>query len=463
MAITITTPPQNNITVNETTQSVNVTNTTNTISVQTSGISATPAATTFSALTDVAVTTPYGYGHLISVDNQLKLVSRATVATNVADNRPVFQYSASNAGSNSSIVLKKHYGATNFANGDGSGIRFEVDSDAQPATEFAILHAQYGTTNPAFVFATSINDGTSYQNNLVVREDKTTVYGDLQVVGNTIQSSTAAPAIELTGADVKTYGNLTIGGNNIKTANGTTAMTLTDVSGNVSFLGNVLYGGDLTVSGNTIAGSGGNAIELSGSNVATLGNLSIGSNIIKTANNTTAMTLENTTGNVTFAGDIKLMGDSVYSSTGWRMFDYRETTSVIYGTSYQVKMNADKNIGVVASFYIIDDIIQQNSSSLTTTATTTAILDYFDKTMFRSAKYIIQISNGSDHQMWEGMMIQDGTTIKITAYGDLRSNDVNLASISAGFNATTGYAELRVTPVFATQTKFKAMKTYINV
>jgi len=339
MAITITTPAQNNITVNETTQTVNVTNTTNTISVQTSGIATSPAATTFSALTDVSVTTPYGYGHLISVDNNLKLVSRATVATNVADNRPVFQYSASNAGSNSAIVLKKHYGATNFASGDGAGIRFEVDSDAQPSTEFAILHAQYGSSQPAFVFATSADNATTaYQNALVVRRDKTIVYGDLQVVGNTI-----------------------------------------------------------------------------------------------------------------------------YDSSNNNVIDFKEY-STIYGTAYQVKFNTDKTYGLAASYMFIDGIIEHNSSSLTTTNNSTySVLDYWDKTVVRSAKYIIQISNGTDHQMWEGMVIHDGTNIRITGYGDIRTNGVNLATISAGFNATTGHPELRVQPVFSTSTKFKAAKTLIYV
>jgi hypothetical protein len=166
---------------------------------------------------------------------------------------------------------------------------------------------------------------------------------------------------------------------------------------------------------------------------------------------------------VTFAGDIKVGGNSILTSTGWKMFDYKETASTIYGTNYEITTRVDKNIGMNSSFYVIDGIVNLNTSSLTRTSTSTAVLDYFDKTSFRSAKYLIQISCGSDHQMWEGMMIHDGSTIKITAYGDVRTNGVNLATVSAGFNATTGYAELRVTPVSATQTKFKAMKTYFAV
>jgi hypothetical protein len=126
-------------------------------------------------------------------------------------------------------------------------------------------------------------------------------------------------------------------------------------------------------------------------------------------------------------------------------------------------MNADRNIGLSTSYLLLDNIVEMNTSSLTTTQNSTyQVLDYFDPASYRSAKYIVQITNGTEHQMWEGMVIHNGTIIKISAYGDLRTNG-NLATMSVGFNATTGYPELRVLPVNATQTKFKATKTYIAV
>ena len=199
----------------------------------------------------------------------------------------------------------------------------------------------------------------------------------------------------------------------------------------------------------------------SSGDLTTTGNLQVSGNTIKKSGGTDVITFSGTN-LTTFAGDIKLMGDSIYSSTGWRMFDYRETAS-IYGTSYQVKMNADKNVGLSTSYVALDNIVEINTSSLTTTQNSTyAVLDYFDKTQYRSAKYLIQITNGTSHQMWEGMVIHNGTDIFVSAYGDIRT-DGNLATVSVGFNETTGYAELRVTPVNATQTKFKATKTYIAV
>ncbi len=259
-------------------------------------------------------------------------------------------------------------------------------------------------------------------------------------------------------------GTLEIDGNIIKASDGATALTLTASSGNVT------VEGDLFIKGNDLYGLGGyhrlnfpadtTNVKVMG-DLESVGNLTITGNTIKKSSGTDVITFSGTN-LTTFAGDIKLMGDSVYSSTGYRMFDYRETAS-IYGTSYQVKMNADRNIGLGASYLYLDNMVEMNTSSLTTTQNSTyAVLDYFDPATYRSAKYIVQITNGTTHQMWEGMVIHDGTNIFISAYGDLRTNG-NLATMSVGFNATTGYPELRVLPVNATQTKFKATKTYIAV
>lgn len=342
MAIIVTLPPSNNITVNETAQTVNVSTAASTVSVATTGI----AQTAFSALTDVDTATPYTAGHFVSVDaNQKLYVSNVLSAKTTAD-RPVFEIVNSSAGGTNAIILKKTYTGIDPAAGDATGIRFDLDrelgdfgySEWAGGVPYASLQAAWSPTAPAFTMSTSINGGTSYQNVITATKDL-----------------------------------------------------------------------------------------------------------------------------VTFAGDIKVNGNSILSSTGWKMFDYRETSSAIYGAQYEIRTNVDKNIGITSSYFIIDNIVQLNTSSSNRTSTSTAVLDYFDPAVFRSAKYLIQISNDTNHQMWEGMMIHNGTDIKITAYGDLRTTDVNLATISAGFNATTGYAELRVNPVFATQTKFKAMKTYFSV
>jgi len=232
--------------------------------------------------------------------------------------------------------------------------------------------------------------------------------------------------------------------------------------------GTNLYYTDARVRSAITAGTGVNitsGVVAIGQDVATsanptFNNITVAGNTIKKSGGTDVISFSGTN-LTTFAGDIKLMGDSVYDSLGNIGLDWKRVSS-IYGTSYQAKFNTSVNYGISASYMYIDNVNEINTSSITTTSTATAILDYFDKTVYRSAKYVVQISNGSTHQVWEGMVLHDGTNIYLSAYGDLRTNG-NLATMSVGFNATTGYPELRVTPVYATQTKFKATKSYIAV
>ena len=209
----------------------------------------------------------------------------------------------------------------------------------------------------------------------------------------------------------------------------------------------------------------------SSGDLTTTGNLQVNGNNIKRSDGATMLTFQGTD-LTTFAGSIKLGGNGSGTKAIYVDFDGNGTNEnvlafssspSIYGTSYLAKMNTNVNLGIGVSFVFIDNMVEINTSSLTTAQNSTyAVLDYFSPTSYRSAKYIVQITNGTAHQMWEGMVIHDGTNIYLSAYGDLRTNG-NLATMSVGFNATTGYPELRVTPVNATTTKFKATKTYIAV
>jgi len=192
MAITITTPATNTITVNETNQTVNVSTASSTISVATTGI----ASTEFSKLTDVNTTAPYTAGHFISVgsDSKLRVSNTLQARTNAA--RPIFEYYNSDAGTNSSIVLRKNYGSGAFTTGDGAGMRFELSDATRSGTEYATLMVQYSATAPSFTMATSTDDGVSYQNVLVANKDLVTFAGDIKVSGNTIQDSSGARAID---------------------------------------------------------------------------------------------------------------------------------------------------------------------------------------------------------------------------------------------------------------------------
>jgi hypothetical protein len=287
-------------------------------------------------LTDVAITS-VAKGQLLSYTGS-QWVNTNTLSADSTTNRLNLEINSSTAGVTNSMVVRKNFGATNFANGDGTGIRFEVDSTSQDAIDFAGFNATYSSTAPSFNFSTRPNTSTDYIDVANFNSDQARFAGSVKIDGNKIYDSTNAVALEY-----------------VRTGSGSSAYN--------------------TAKFNT------------------------GSN----------------------------------------------------------------NYGLAANFVNLDNNVEYNTSSLTTTATTVAVLDSWPLAAWRSAKYTIQISNGTNHQMWEGMMIHDGTNIKITAYGDLRTGTANLATVSASLNTATGKAQLLVTPVYATSTKFRASKMLIAI
>ena len=57
--------------------------------------------------------------------------------------------------------------------------------------------------------------------------------------------------------------------------------------------------------------------------------------------------------------------------------------------------------------------------STTTTATTEISLDTFAHATYRAARYIVAMSEGSNFHSTEIMLVHDGSTVTLTAYGCL--------------------------------------------
>ena len=87
-----------------------------------------------------------------------------------------------------------------------------------------------------------------------------------------------------------------------------------------------------------------------------------------------------------------------------------------------------------------------------TVGTSNVALDYFDISTFRSAKYTISSSNGTDYTMAEVMLIQNGTTSLINTFGVINtgSNTLNFyANVYSGnayliASGTTASNQLRI-------------------
>jgi hypothetical protein len=70
------------------------------------------------------------------------------------------------------------------------------------------------------------------------------------------------------------------------------------------------------------------------------------------------------------------------------------------------------------------------------TANVETAIDTFSKTVYRSAKYLIQASTGSAYQTMEALVIHDGTTPTVTTFGVVSTNG-NLGVLTTGISGGT--------------------------
>jgi len=74
--------------------------------------------------------------------------------------------------------------------------------------------------------------------------------------------------------------------------------------------------------------------------------------------------------------------------------------------------------------------VHNRANTAVSSANTATTIDSFSNSTYRSAKYIIQVTNGANYQVMEALVIQDGTTATIMPYGILDTNG-NLGVLDA--------------------------------
>ena len=108
----------------------------------------------------------------------------------------------------------------------------------------------------------------------------------------------------------------------------------------------------------------------------------------------------------------------------------------------------------------IDSLSVLDTATLTTSATTAdQVIDSFSASSFRTAKYVISVSSGTDYQSIEMLVVHNGTTATQTTYADVVTN-ASLATFSVDISG--GNVRLLTTPQNAV-TVYKVTKTAIVV
>jgi hypothetical protein len=110
----------------------------------------------------------------------------------------------------------------------------------------------------------------------------------------------------------------------------------------------------------------------------------------------------------------------------------------------------------------IDEIAGMDVGAGSSSSTAVFTLDNFTASVFRTAKYLVQITNttDSDYQSLEITLFHDGTTVYLTQYASIFDNGAQ-ATFDADINS--GNVRLRVTPASGDTMAYKFIRTAIEV
>lgn len=209
-------------------------------------------------------------------------------------------------------------------------------------------------------------------------------------------------------------------------------ITATTFSGNLT--GNVTG----NVAGNINSSGVSTATTLSGTTVTyTTGNFTTG-NIVTGI----VTTIRGTNLNYSGIGTI-----TTFNATSSSVTNYTGTNLNLTGVGTITSLN----IGTVAGI----------STTITTVATTSATtIDSFSATVFRSARVQVQITQSTNYQASDVLVIHDGSAASIVEYGSIATNDY-LGSLTA--TVSGGNCLLQVTMGSATSATVKVLSQRVTV
>ena len=275
---------------------------------------------------------------------------------------------------------------------------------------------------------------------------------------------------KIDGVDVITSTSL---GSNISTSYLTSVGTLNNlsVSGVTTSTGG--FSGNLTgeVTGTSFASSP-SGINVSGITTTILLDVGVGGTVVKTTssgfvgiNSTSPKSELDIIGNANVSGVItatKFVGNVEVPSVNATNFE----SQTVYVTGVTTSLGGFVGSGVsvsgivTASSYNISNVgnISTNSLSINTISPTS--IESFSATIYRSAKIQVQISQGSDYQSSDLLLVHNGSVSNIIEYGSIATNGY-LCTFSSDING--GNARLLVTMTSGLPGTIKVISQKITV
>ena len=295
-------------------------------------------------------------------------------------------------------------------------------------------------------------------NSGITGSNKTT---QVTIAGNKI---TAAGVTSPTALDDQWYFDYQSGVLHFIGTNIPTAIT-TNVTGKSIYITGARYTGDVG-----FGSSGSSSISN-----ATLGNLNITGNTISSINTNDNIVVDpNGTGNILLVANTSITGTISINSTADSNYGAisignatiaANTTSGAAGIFTGIGSSAISNItiGTSSSTVKVPGTLSAGSivgNSANITITTGTLIDTFPITTYRTAKYIIKVSNSTTYEALEALVIHDNTDSYITVYGYISSDDTDIVSVSTSIAG--GNVNLYASRIGATTTVLNYLATYIK-
>ena len=150
-----------------------------------------------------------------------------------------------------------------------------------------------------------------------------------------------------------------------------------------------------------------------------------------------------------YANGVRLVDGSDYAATNG--------TSIVFQGSQTITGTVEV-ISISRTSFVDHDSLKPISASFSAT-TANQVADTFPAQSYRTAKYLVQMTNGSNYHATEVLLIHDGTTVYMTEYGTIFSN-ASFGTIDGDINS--GSVRLLVTPA-NTSTQVKIQRLTVGV
>ena len=249
-------------------------------------------------------------------------------------------------------------------------------------------------------------------------------------------------------------------GTGISYDNATGVITNTSINTNTTY----------TIDASTV--SGGANLNLVGSDATTdTVKIASGTNVTVSRTDANTITIASTDTNTTYTQNISstsgganlnLVGSD--STTDTVKFADGTGVTVSYTDASTATISIGQSVGTTDAVTFgslnLDSRAVLDTAVLTTSTTSSnQVLDSFTAATYRTAKYLISVSSGTDYQSVELLVVHNGTTASQTTYADVMTN-TNLATFTVDISGVN--VRLLTTPTNAV-TVYKVTRTAIVV